>query len=206
MKWNLLYIDKQNKLFEMCNCTGAFDVHCRCLDGVNLQKCPMRNDTTIWLFENNYEYIRALENANTYRQKGLELHHYITRHLKIRSSIIKKDIIDEYIKRLFNKELDEFISEIRTYNRRINKWVITRVYYIKILKNHWFYKSIKQYFKCNEELIKQKIEDLWNYNQDKFNPEDSSSEESSEESSEDSSSEDSSSEDSSEHEDSSDNK
>ena len=180
MKWNLLYIDKQNKLFEMCNCTGAFDVHCRCLDGVNLQKCPMRNDTTIWLFENNYEYIRAVENANTYRQKGLELHHYITRHLKIRSSIIKKDIIDEYIKRLFNKELDEFISEIRTYNRRINKWVITRVYYIKILKNHWFYKSIKQYFKCNKESIKQKIEDLWNYNQDKFNPEDSSSEESSE--------------------------
>ncbi len=166
----------------------------RCLDGKSLIKCPMKEDTIIWLFENNDEYYTCLRNANTYRQKRLVLFNYMTKELKIRAKIIKDAVVETWEGRIYDENRDDFINEIvmefqeEEYDEDgIRPCRITYYEYMEFIKGSDFMVFLKAFCKGknSKEYINNYIEDNWNENQDMFNNQDDEDEGSEEEDDED---------------------
>ena len=146
----------------------------------------MRNDTIIWLFENNCEYYTRQRVANTYRQKGLVLFNYMTKELKIRPKIIKDAVVETWKGRIYDVNRDEFVNEIVMEFQEeeddedgVRPCRITYYEYIEFIKASDFIVFLKAFCKGknSKEYIDNYINDNWNENQDLFNNQDDEEEE-----------------------------
>ena len=156
----------------MCNCIYNTEVRDRCLPNRNMQNfkdCEMRNNTALWLFDNNWSYAKAIhrDGYKTYKQQAVILRKFNDKVLKLLSLVYKEDIISDYINQIYERDLDQCIQEIWGERPKIR----TRERVLEYLKTNRFCGTIKQMVKFTnkkEHTIESLMEEVWDNNEDLF--------------------------------------